>query len=531
MRCVDGWFHTGDLARVDADGYFFIVDRKKDMIIRNGFNVYPREIEEVLYEHPAVREAAVIGIPHDEYGEEVAAAVSLKDGASASTEELRDFVKDQVAAYKYPRTIWIVDELPKGPTGKILKREIKRPVADAEPTTSAGRSVARSQWRIDGSRPGHRSSSQGGGCRARLRADRRARGVRAGARAGGRNPELLRKWLFGEDPAAEALVAEVDGVPAGFALFHGTFSTWECQAGHLAGGPVRAARAPALRRRRPAAQRSSPRSRSSGATPVLAGRHWTGTRWRSASTARSVPTVLEEWTNHRLSGPTLAGGGGRGRRRDVTTGAPALHGPTRVGKDRRHRLRWAARAYLAVAAAGRRPASLAGPGGVRGSYRCLQPAARPGLDTARDLLRLPRCRPARRSGWRPRLHRPGGCMRHPAVAAVPSVGATALDSRCRRRSRSGRCGCGCFGRLGAADTELAQGARGRERAGRPLARLFGRGTRERSPARPLPRDRTARLWPDRARLGHRAPGNDRLNTRVRIPPSRSRCRSAAPLAG
>ena len=123
-----GWFHTGDLARVDTDGYFFIVDRKKDMIIRNGFNVYPREIEEVLYEHPAVREAAVIGIPHDEFGEEVAAAVSLKEGATATPEELRDFLKDQIAAFKYPRVVWIVDELPKGPTGKILKREIKIPV-------------------------------------------------------------------------------------------------------------------------------------------------------------------------------------------------------------------------------------------------------------------------------------------------------------------------------------------------------------------------------------------------------------------
>jgi long-chain acyl-CoA synthetase len=123
-----GWFHSGDLARVDQDGYFFIVDRKKDMIIRNGFNIYPREIEEVLYEHPAVREAAVVGIPHDEFGEEVGAAVSLKEGATATSEELREFLKDQVAAFKYPRVVWIVDELPKGPTGKILKREIKVPV-------------------------------------------------------------------------------------------------------------------------------------------------------------------------------------------------------------------------------------------------------------------------------------------------------------------------------------------------------------------------------------------------------------------
>jgi long-chain acyl-CoA synthetase len=124
---ADGWFRTGDLARVDGEGYFFIVDRKKDMIIRGGYNVYPREIEEVLYEHPAVREAAVIGIPHAELGEEVGAAVALAPGATAGEKELREHVKQQLAAYKYPRRVWIVDELPKGPTGKILKREIDLP--------------------------------------------------------------------------------------------------------------------------------------------------------------------------------------------------------------------------------------------------------------------------------------------------------------------------------------------------------------------------------------------------------------------
>ena len=123
----DGWFHSGDLARVDEDGYFFIVDRKKDMIIRGGYNVYPREIEEVLYEHPAIAEAAVIGVPHPALGEEVAAAVSLKPGAAVTAEELRAYVKGQVAAYKYPRHLWILDALPKGPTGKILKREIVIP--------------------------------------------------------------------------------------------------------------------------------------------------------------------------------------------------------------------------------------------------------------------------------------------------------------------------------------------------------------------------------------------------------------------
>jgi long-chain acyl-CoA synthetase len=123
----DGWFRTGDVARRDKDGYYFIVDRKKDVIIRGGFNVYPREIEEVLYEHPAVVEAAVIGLPHPTHGEEVAATVALKPGTSATADELREYVKDRVAAYKYPRHVWIVEELPKGPTGKILKREIKPP--------------------------------------------------------------------------------------------------------------------------------------------------------------------------------------------------------------------------------------------------------------------------------------------------------------------------------------------------------------------------------------------------------------------
>jgi long-chain acyl-CoA synthetase len=124
---ADGWFKTGDMARVDEDGYYYIVDRKKDLIIRGGYNVYPREIEEVLYEHPAVREAAVIGVPHESLGEEVAAAVQVMPDAAVTPEELRDYVKQQVAGYKYPRIVWFVDELPKGPTGKILKKEIKAP--------------------------------------------------------------------------------------------------------------------------------------------------------------------------------------------------------------------------------------------------------------------------------------------------------------------------------------------------------------------------------------------------------------------
>jgi long-chain acyl-CoA synthetase len=131
---ADGWFRTGDMAKVDEDGYFFIVDRKKDLIIRGGYNVYPREVEEVLYEHPAVQEAAVIGIPDDSLGEEVAAAVVLKQGESADAQDIKAHVKEQVAAYKYPRKVWFVDELPKGPTGKILKREIEAP-AEVKATT------------------------------------------------------------------------------------------------------------------------------------------------------------------------------------------------------------------------------------------------------------------------------------------------------------------------------------------------------------------------------------------------------------
>jgi long-chain acyl-CoA synthetase len=126
---ADGWFYTGDLGRVDEDGYYFIVDRKKDLIIRGGYNVYPREVEEVLFEHPDVAEAAVIGVPHPELGEEVAAAVVLKPGATITADELRNHVKGQVAAYKYPRHVWFLASLPKGATGKILKREIEVPQA------------------------------------------------------------------------------------------------------------------------------------------------------------------------------------------------------------------------------------------------------------------------------------------------------------------------------------------------------------------------------------------------------------------
>ncbi|GAA3389821.1 long-chain fatty acid--CoA ligase [Streptomyces roseoviridis] len=123
----DGWLRTGDLARADEDGFLYIVDRKKDMIIRGGYNVYPREIEEVLHEHPAVALAAVVGVPHADLGEEVAAAVVLRPSAQATPDELREYVRERMAAYKYPRHVWLVDRLPLGPSGKILKREITLP--------------------------------------------------------------------------------------------------------------------------------------------------------------------------------------------------------------------------------------------------------------------------------------------------------------------------------------------------------------------------------------------------------------------
>jgi long-chain acyl-CoA synthetase len=122
---VDGWFRSGDIGTRDKDGYYYIVDRKKDMIIRGGFNVYPREVEELLYAHPAVLEAAVIGVPHESHGEEVKAVLALKPGHSATAEDIIAYCKEKLAAYKYPRLIEFRDALPKGPTGKILKRELR----------------------------------------------------------------------------------------------------------------------------------------------------------------------------------------------------------------------------------------------------------------------------------------------------------------------------------------------------------------------------------------------------------------------
>ncbi|MGW4798581.1 AMP-binding protein, partial [Nonomuraea sp. NPDC004297] len=121
----DGWFRTGDIATRDADGYYSIVDRAKDMIIRGGFNVYPRELEEVLMTHEAVSLAAVVGVPHDSHGEEVKAYVIRTPGTAITEDELIAWAKQNLAAYKYPRIVEFRDALPMTATGKILKRELR----------------------------------------------------------------------------------------------------------------------------------------------------------------------------------------------------------------------------------------------------------------------------------------------------------------------------------------------------------------------------------------------------------------------
>jgi acyl-CoA synthetase (AMP-forming)/AMP-acid ligase II len=122
----DGWFHTGDLGYLDDARYLFVVDRKKDMVVSGGMNVYTKEVEAVLYQHPAVREAAIFGMPDDAWGERVTAAVALKDGASATAEELVEFCRRQLAGFKLPKAVHFLDDLPKNPSGKILKRELRK---------------------------------------------------------------------------------------------------------------------------------------------------------------------------------------------------------------------------------------------------------------------------------------------------------------------------------------------------------------------------------------------------------------------
>jgi long-chain acyl-CoA synthetase len=122
----NGWFHTGDLGYVDDDGFFFIVDRSKDLVLRGGYNVYPREIEEVLFEHPDIVEAAVIGKPDDRLGEEVVAVIVTREGASLTEDDVIAYTKERLAAYKYPREVRFIETLPKTPTGKILKSDLRQ---------------------------------------------------------------------------------------------------------------------------------------------------------------------------------------------------------------------------------------------------------------------------------------------------------------------------------------------------------------------------------------------------------------------
>jgi long-chain acyl-CoA synthetase len=132
-----GWFHTGDIGYRDADGFYYIVDRKSDMIIRGGENIYPREIDEVLYSHQAVAAAATIGVPDPLYGEEVAAFVVLKEGAQATEEELMSFCRERLADFKCPKSVRLVADIPKGPTGKLLKRELARQWSASKLPTSS----------------------------------------------------------------------------------------------------------------------------------------------------------------------------------------------------------------------------------------------------------------------------------------------------------------------------------------------------------------------------------------------------------
>jgi long-chain acyl-CoA synthetase len=122
---VDGWVHTGDVGRYDEKGYVYIVDRKRDMVVSGGENVYPREVEEILYQHPAVKEAAVVGIPDPYWVERVHAVIVLKEGMSVTSEEIIDFCKNRIARYKAPKSVEFVESMPKTPSGKILKRELR----------------------------------------------------------------------------------------------------------------------------------------------------------------------------------------------------------------------------------------------------------------------------------------------------------------------------------------------------------------------------------------------------------------------
>lgn len=127
----DGWLHSGDLAVVDPEGYFHITGRIKDMIIRGGENIYPKELEEFLYTHPKIKDVQVIGVPDKKYGEEVCACVILKQGETATEEELKEFIREHLSRHKMPRYIWFMDTFPMTASGKIQKYKMREMAVDA----------------------------------------------------------------------------------------------------------------------------------------------------------------------------------------------------------------------------------------------------------------------------------------------------------------------------------------------------------------------------------------------------------------
>jgi len=130
--------HTGDAATMDAEGYVFIQDRIKDMIVSGGENIYPRVVEDVLFKHPAIADAAVIGVPHDQWGEAVKAVVQLRDGASATEDEIIEFCRDQMGGFERPRSVDFIGSLPRNASGKVLKRELREPYWQGQGRRVAG---------------------------------------------------------------------------------------------------------------------------------------------------------------------------------------------------------------------------------------------------------------------------------------------------------------------------------------------------------------------------------------------------------
>ena len=213
----DGWLATGRRGCLDEDGYLFLVDRKKELMIRGGYNVYPREVEEALYAHPDVLEAAVVGVPHDQLGEEVAAVVVRRPGAAADAEELKAWAKERVAAYKYPRIVAFVDELPKGADGKDSQAR-DRPrlpdltASDSSPATASDGSSAASRSATRSSAPPPKAIRGHERCSARSCAP-----SSASPRARGRGGDRARRANAGFRPAVRARRASGSGAPASLA--------------------------------------------------------------------------------------------------------------------------------------------------------------------------------------------------------------------------------------------------------------------------------------------------------------------------